>query len=442
VEKNNQHFLITKGAPENILKICDNFSDGNKNKKFSPEFLSLAQKEYDNLSQEGFRVLAVAFKEVIDKKETYHKNDEQNLTLLGFMAFLDPAKEGVLETIADLKELGVEVKILTGDSEVLTRKICQDIGLEITGIITGDEVEKLSEEELEAKVLVTSVFARVNPEQKERIVLALEKKGLAVGYLGDGINDAPALKAADVGISVNNAVDVAKETADIILLQKSLEVLKDGIIEGRKTFRNTLKYIMMGLSSNFGNMFSMTFASFFLPFLPMLPAQVLLNNFLYDMSQLTLPTDLVDADSVKKPLRWDLGFIRKYMFIFGPVSSLFDFITFGLLLLVFKLSESQFQTGWFIESIATQVFVIYVIRSKKIPFIQTRPSWPLLFSTLLIVVALAWVLPFTNFGSYFGFQALSGKILLSIGLVVLVYLIMAEGMKCLFYHGRLTHQEK
>lgn len=441
VAKGAQHYLITKGAPENILPFCKQYKSKDQNLILDEKSRQAAQAEYNQLSQNGFRVLGLAMKVISSPQTVYTKNDETDLVFLGFMAFLDPPKESAIQTLKDLKQLGVEIKILTGDSELLTKKICQDIGLEIGGSLNGEELEQMTDESLGARILSTTIFSRVKPEQKERLVLLLKKTGATVGYLGDGINDAPALKAADVGISVNNAVDVAKETADIILLRKSLDVLKDGIVEGRKTFQNTLKYIMMGLSSNFGNMFSMVVASFLLPFLPMLPMQILLNNFLYDISQITLPTDLVDPEMIKKPLRWNFKFIKKYMILFGPVSSLFDFLTFILLFVIARLPESQFQTGWFIESIATQVLVIYIIRSPKIPFIQSRPSWPLILNTVSIVV-LAWALPYFGFSRYFGFSPLTGQILLAIGLIVVGYLIVAELMKCFFYYGWLHHQKK
>jgi Mg2+-importing ATPase len=286
--------------------------------------------------------------------------------------------------------------------------------------------------ELQKRIETANVFARVNPLQKERIILLLKRNGKCVGFLGDGINDAPALKAADVGISVDNAVDIAKETADIILLEKDLHALKEGVIEGRKTFHNTLKYLLMGLSSNFGNMFSMMGASMFLPFLPMLPTQVLFNNLAYDASQFSLPTDAVDADDLKKPTHWDMSFIRKYMIVFGLVSSVFDFLTFFLLFKLYHLGESAFQTGWFIESIATQIFVIYIIRTKKIPFVQSSPSRSL-FVTTFIAVVVCWIIPFTLLGTWLGFQALPVAVMLAIALYVVIYLLIVELVKNYFY---------
>ncbi len=428
--------LITKGAPEDIFSIVTKYAAGGAVKKWDDAARRTAAAQFDGFSKEGFRVLAVSLKEIGEKKE-YVKEDEREMTFLGFMAFYDPPKATASSAIKDLKELGITVKILTGDSELLTEKICRDIGLPIEGTLTGAEIAALDDEALLARSKKTTIFARITPEEKERIIVTLKKAGYAVGYLGDGINDAPALTAADVGLSVNNAVDVAKETADIILLEKSLRVLHDGVREGRKTFANTMKYIMMGLSSNFGNMFSMMGASLVLPFLPMLPPQILLNNFLYDTSQLTLATDSVDQKLLEKPPKWDIAFVKKFMVIFGPVSSIFDFLTFGLLLLVFRLPEAQFQTGWFIESLATQVFVIYVIRTRFIPFLESRPSKPLFWNTFLIVV-LGWLIPFLGFGLFFSFAPLSLPVLLGIAGIVLAYLIVTELVKRLFFARMLT----
>jgi Mg2+-importing ATPase len=327
----------------------------------------------------------------------------------------------------------VEVKILTGDNEQLTLKICADIGIPIAGMITGAELARLTTEQLDARVDGTTVFARVSPSQKELIIDALHRKGRVVGYLGDGINDAPALTAADVGISVNNAVDVAREAADIILLEKSLAVLHNGVMEGRRTFQNTTKYMMMGLSSNFGNMFSMVVASVILPFLPLLPSQILLNNFLYDTSQVTLAGDRVDEASLRKPAHWDLGFIRRYMVRFGLVSSLFDFATFALLAGVFGLAGAAFQAGWFVESLTTQVLVVYVIRTRLLPFVQSRPS-PWLVVSTLGCVAVGWIavtLPVLR--HLFAFDMLRPMVLVAIAGIVAVYLVTVELVKRSFY---------
>ena len=436
VEYSGKHLIISKGAPEEILKVSSHFDENGVIKPLSAAIILKANKQFQALSQDGFRVLGVATKPLTTKAKTYSHDQETNLVFQGFIAFLDPAKPTADEAIKELAELGIEIKILTGDNELLTQKICRDLKLPIKGTYTGQQIAKMSDLKLQQVANEATIFARVTPDQKERIITLLRKSGRVVGYLGDGINDAPALKAADIGISVNNAVDVAKESADMILLQKSLRVLKDGIIEGRRTFHNSLKYIMMGLSSNFGNMFSMMGASVMLPFLPMQPTQILLNNFMYDSSQLSLSSDTVDDDDIKKPTSWNLKFIRKYMYVFGFVSSVFDFLTFGLLYFFFHLSEAQFQTGWFIESIATQVFVIYVIRTKKIPFIQSRPSMLLLTNTLLAVV-IAWILPFTPIGSYFGLQRLPLLILMLIAGLVVAYLILVQFTKQIFYRRLL-----
>ena len=432
VEKGERCLLISKGAPEEIIKSCKYFElDGRSSGRNGQRALVL--KKFEELSADGFRVLGVSYREVGHRKNgVYEKEDEKDMIFLGFLAFLDPPKEGVGETLKDIAKLGIEVKILTGDSEILTQKICRDIDLAVKGVISGKDVLHMNDAALRRAVIRNNIFARINPEQKERIILSLKQAGKVVGYMGDGINDAPALRAADVGISVNNAVDTAKDTADIILLKKSLETLKDGIVEGRKTFRNTLKYILMGLSSNFGNMFSMMGAVVFLPFLPMLPSQVLFNNFVYDSSQFSLPSDAVDEDELLRPTHWNLKFIRKYMIVFGLVSSIFDFLTFFLLYFVYHLQEHQFQTGWLIESIATQTFVIYVIRTKKIPFLESRPSWAL-FITTFLAVSFVWLVPFTPLGKMLSLERLPFFIMAIIMGYVLAYLFLTEIVKRIFY---------
>lgn len=433
IKKEGRRYLITKGAPEEIINICHNYELDNIAESLNGRKEDII-REYYNLSQEGFRVLGLCYKEIADDGVVSYKNEiEKEMVFIGFLAFLDPPKDDADEALAELNKLGIEVKILTGDSPLLAQKICRDIGLDINGIATGEEIEKMDDLELGKVVLKTNIFARIEPDQKERIILILKKSGKSVGYLGDGINDAPALRAADVGISVNNAADIAKDTADIILMQKSLESLKDGVIEGRKTFRNTLKYVLMGMSSNFGNMFSMMGAATFLPFLPMLPSQIVLNNFIYDVAQLSLPTDAVDEDELVKPAHWNLKFIRNYMIVFGSISSIFDFLTFILLYFVYHLNEHQFQTGWFIESIATQIFVIYMIRTKKIPFIKSRPSLPL-FVTTLTAVIIAWLIPFTFFGPWLLFERLPLMIMAIIFSYVIIYLLIVEIAKRIFYH--------
>ncbi len=428
---NNQHRLITKGAPEEIFKRITGFEINGKIAATNVEIQEKLKKQYDDFSKDGFRVLAIAYRDLSNEKKHFDKNDERNLTFKGFAAFLDPPKQTVKEAIQKLEKLGVSLKILSGDNELVTEKICREVNLPIQGIMIGDEVDKLNDAELREVCDRISVFVRLVPLQKERVIKALQANKHIVGYLGDGINDAVALKTADVGISVNNAVDVAKETADIILMQKNLNVLQDCVVDGRRTFANIVKYIKMGASSNFGNMFSLTGASIFLPFLPMRPIQIILNNFLYDISQLTIPTDNVDRDYLTKPKPWNIEFIKKFLLIIGPLSSIFDFITFGIMWYVFGASnpahQAIFQTGWFIESLTTQSLIIYVIRTKKIPFLQSRPSLALLVSSL-VIISLSIFIAMTGLGGYFGFVKLpliffawlAGIVICYLGLVQLV----------------------
>jgi Mg2+-importing ATPase len=383
------------------------------------------------LSSEGFRVLAVAYKNTDINREYYSRDDETGLTLKGYVAFLDPPKPSAKAAIQALKKLGVEVKVLTGDNELVAEKICREVGLDVGGLISGDEIDKLNGKELREAVKSATIFARTSPLQKEKVIRALHDAGHTVGYLGDGINDAPALKSSDVGITVNNAVDIAKESADLILMRKSLMVLKDGVIEGRRTFGNIVKYIKMGSSSNFGNMFSMTAGSLFLPFLPMLPIQILLNNFLYDMSQLSIPTDEVDREYLASPRPWNINSIKRFMVILGPISSIFDLITFGVMLLVFRASAVLFHTGWFIESLVTQTLVIYVIRTGKVPFIQSMPSKPMMLTTLL-VVATGIIIPFSPLAGAFGFVAPPPLYFAILSLMVLTYIILVQVVKSWF----------
>ncbi len=426
--------LVTKGAPEELVRACVSVRDVHGERPLDEGARTAAIRQYEELSRDGFRVLAVADRRVPQDDATeYAREAEHDLSLLGFAAFYDPPKSTADEAVAHLAALAVEVKIITGDSELLTERVCREIGLTVKGVLTGEEVRRMGDDRLAHVAKDVTIFARVTPDEKERVVMALRRGGETVGYLGDGINDAPALKAADVGISVNNAVDVAKETADIILLTKSLEVLEDGIREGRRTFENTMKYVRMGFSSNFGNMVSMMAASSFLPFLPMLPAQILINNFLYDLSQTTLPTDNVDDEDVRRPLTWDIGAIRRYMFVFGLVSSLFDFLTFFMLYKVFGLTDGAFQTGWFIESIATQVLVVFIIRTKGLPFVRSRPSREVAVLTVLVVLV-AVVLPFMPFMASAGFVDLSLATLVVIGGITLAYLGVAELAKRAYYH--------
>jgi Mg2+-importing ATPase len=425
VEVDGRHTIVSKGAPEEIFKRCTRFELDGEILDMEDLILTDLKEEYNDLSADGFRVLAIAYKDVENKKDVYSKDDEQGLTLKGYLAFLDPPKPTAKKTIEVLKSLGIEFKVLTGDNELVTKNICSEVGLDVKGLVTGDEIEKISDEKLRELVKTTSVFARLSPLQKERIIRALHKNKHIVGYLGDGINDAPALKASDVGISVNNAVDIAKESADIILLKKSLMALRDGVIEGRKTFGNILKYIKMGSSSNFGNMFSMTGASLFLPFLPMLPIQILLNNFLYDLSQVAIPSDEVDKEYLLKSRPWNVEYIKKFMIFIGPISSIFDFVTFGVLLFVFHASQPLFNTGWFLESLCTQTLVIHIIRTGKIPFIESKPSQFLMFTSIYIVT-IGLIIPFTPLGKFFGFVAPPLTYFIALFLIVVAYLFLVQ----------------
>jgi Mg2+-importing ATPase len=441
IEYDKQRFLITKGAPEEIIKICSYYEEKDKILDLTEEVHKKIEQKYHDLSAEGFRVLGVAYKKLKEEKNIYSINDENELIFLGFVAFLDPPKETAREALQLLNKLGIELKILTGDNELVTRKICEHLGFEIKGVVLGNEIAQMHDDALSRIVEEANVFARVTPAQKDRIINALKNNGHVVGFLGDGINDAPSLKTADVGISVNNAVDVAKETADIILLQNDLRVLGEGVLEGRRTFGNTMKYIMMGISSNFGNMFSVAGASLFLPFLPMLPIQILLNNLLYDISQFTIPTDNVDPEYIEKPKRLDITFIRRFMMFFGPISSIFDFLTFFIMLFIFNATEPLFQTAWFIESLCTQTLVIFIIRTRKTPFYKSKPSKLLLLSSIGIV-SLALILPFTPLGILFKF--VKPPLMFFVILLALIssYLALTEIAKKWFFKKYAYRLEK
>jgi len=391
------HVLICKGAVEEVFSVCKFYEIDNECGALDAAHLASVTAQTRALNEDGFRVVAVAYKEMTDpKQKSYSVDDERDLTLLGFIAFLDPPKDSAGAAIAALNQAGVAVKILTGDNEIVTRKICREVGLEVDRIVLGPEIEKMDDGALADIASSVVVFAKLSPSQKARVIGALHSKGHVVGFLGDGINDSPALKSADVGVSVDTAVDIAKESADIILLEKSLMVLQEGVIEGRKVFGNITKYIKMGASSNFGNMFSVLGASVFLPFLPMLPIQVLTNNLLYDFSQTTIPTDNVDEDYLEVPRKWDIGNIFKFMIFIGPISSIFDYATFFTMLYVFNCwtNPTLFQTGWFVESILTQTLIIHIIRTAKIPFFQSHAS-PALIVTTVIICAISIALPFT-----------------------------------------------
>ena len=429
----DKHVLICKGAVEEIFAACSRYEVEGTTGLLDESHFATAKEETTALNMDGFRVVAVAYKEFDVAKHAYSVADECDLTLLGYIAFLDPPKESAGAAIAALAKQGVTVKILTGDNEVITRKICREVRLDPGEIVLGTRVEQMSDDQLAAVADRTTVFAKLNPAQKERIVRALHLKGHVVGFLGDGINDSPALKAADVGISVDTAVDIAKESADIILLEKSLMVLQEGVIEGRKIFGNITKYIKMGASSNFGNMFSVLGASVFLPFLPMAPIQVLTNNLLYDFSQTAIPTDNVDEDYLALPRRWDIGNIFKFMVFVGPISSIFDYATYAMMLFVFDCwgNPSLFQTGWFVESLLTQTLIIHIIRTAKLPFIESRAS-PALIATTIVISLVGIALPFTWVGTTLGFTPLPWLYWPLVATMLIAYAILTHLVKAWF----------
>ena len=430
-----KYILVSKGAPEEMLAICNNVEMDGKVTSIKGHVRALS-KQFIELAAKGNRVVAVAGKE-LDKKKTYTVGDENDLTLLGYIIFFDPPKATAKAAIQRLNSLNIELKILTGDNEHVTESICKEVGLPIKGIMTGPKLARLAGKELSKAVENSTIFAKLTPEQKVTIIRLLRDDGHVVGFIGDGINDAPAMHASDAGISVETGVDVAKDAADIVLLRKSLNVLADGVVEGRHIFGNTMKYVLMALSSNFGNMFSVAGASIFLPFLPMLPVQILLTNFIYDISELTIPTDNVDEEYIKKPKKWDVHFINRYMVFFGLISSLFDFITFGILWLVLNASPELFRTGWFIESLSTEVAVIFLIRTRR-PFFQSRPGLLLALASLL-AIAIAFILPFSPIGALFGFVAPPTPFVVAVGVIILVYLALVELGKHYFYSRYAEH---
>jgi Mg2+-importing ATPase len=427
--------LITKGAPEVVLARCALVPDG-------------ARPMLEALFSEGARVVAVASRPA-DGVAAVTPADEQGLDLVGFLTFADRPKTDAGPSIVQLQRLGVEVKIITGDNGLVAAKVCSDIGIDCAGVLNGAEVGSLDDDQLESAIPTTTVFARISPEQKSRIIKVARRTGKDVAFLGDGVNDAVALHHADVGISVDSGTDVAKDAADVVLLDKDLGVLAEGVMEGRRIFANTMKYVLMSTSSNFGNMFSAAGASAFLSFLPMLPTQILLNNLLYNSGQLAIPTDRVDPEALARPAAWDMKFIRRFMSVFGPVSSIFDFITFWVMLSVLHAGHTEFRTGWFVESIATQTLVIYVIRTRRVPFFKSRPSLPM----LLVPTAAALIgasLPYTGLAHLLGFTPLPTTFFLILFGMVVVYLVLVELAKTRFYripHPRtprlaLTHAER
>jgi len=423
--------LLTKGAPEDVFHRCSHFELDGQLSPMEPDRMVGLKAEYDSLSNDGFRVLAVASKD-LPGKQICAKEDESDLTLRGYVAFLDPPKNTAASALAALAKHGVAVKILTGDNHLISRKVCKDVGLVPDPMLLGADVEKMSDVELAEAAEKATLFARLSPADKERVIRVLRGKGHVVGFMGDGINDAPALRAADVGISVDTATDIAKESADLILLEKDLTVLDGGVIEGRKVFANIVKYIRMGASSNFGNMFSVLGASAFLPFLPMAPIQVLTNNLLYDFSQVPIPADAVDEEQVAKPRPWNISEIRRFILFIGPISSIFDYTTFYVMLHIFHCwapsRASLFQTGWFVESLMTQTLIIHVIRTNKIPFLQSRASWALTATTLSIMALGVW-LPYSPLASALGFTALPRLYWPILMLTLLAYMGLTQIIK-------------
>ena len=428
-----KRLLITKGAPEGILERSQFYESEGRVNAFDPETQRGCRKTFDDLSAQGFRVLGVAYREV-ESRAAYTVDDEKALTFCGFLAFADPPSPDAAASLAALRHDGVQLKILTGDNELVARHVCEQVGLKDPVIILGDELDRASDPALQHLAEEANVFARVSPVQKHRIIHALKLRGHVVGYMGDGINDAPSLHAADVGISVSTAVDVARDASDIILLKPGLDILHKGILEGRRASANVMKYLLMGTSSNFGNMFSMAGASLFLPFLPMLPTQILLNNFLYDAAQITIPTDNVDESYLSVPRRWDMKVIRNFMIFIGPISSIYDFLTFYVLLHFFRASQPEFHTGWFVESLATQTLVLFVIRTTKNPF-KSRPSIPLAFTTILIVIV-GIVIPYSPLAGALGFKPLPGSFYTFLALATGTYLLLVEiAKRALFSHA-------
>jgi Mg2+-importing ATPase len=417
-DRDGQRLLITKGAPETILELCTGIPEDARH-VLEAEFAA------------GNRVVAIATR-VAPELSALTVDDERDLTLAGFLVFLDQPKPSAAKSLARLAELGITVKIVTGDNPLVAETVCRSLGLDSGGSLTGSDLDALDDAQLVAAVGTTTIFARMSPEQKARILRAQRAAGAAVAFLGDGVNDALALHHADVGISVDSATDVAKDAADIILLERDLDVLADGVAEGRRIFANTIKYVLMGTSSNFGNMFSVTAAAAFLPFLPMLPFQILLNNLLYDTSQMTIPTDRVDEEQLTRPSHWNISFIRRFMIRFGPISSVFDFATFAVMLWVFNAAAPLFRSGWFVESLATQTLIVFAIRTRRVPFLRSRPSRPLLIS-VFVVVTVGAAIPQSPLGDGLGFAPLPPEFFAVLVAFVIAYLASVEVAKHFFY---------
>ncbi|MCX7797806.1 MAG: magnesium-translocating P-type ATPase [Melioribacter sp.] len=447
VEYEGDHVLICKGAVEEIFAVCNRYQVDDEIYPLIPMLQNDLYEEVEDLNNDGYRVLAIAYKEFPKEKKTFTTADEKDLILLGYIAFFDPPKESAAEAITALHNNGVEVKVLTGDNALVTKKVCNEVGLKITKIVTGEELDKMTPEEFRKIVEEANVFAKLSPSQKERVIYALREAGHVVGYMGDGINDAQSLRAADVGISVDTAADVAKESADIVLLEKSLMVLEEGIIEGRKVFANIIKYIRMGASSNFGNMFSVLGASYLFPFLPMKPVQILTNNLLYDFSQTGIPTDNVDKELIEKPLKWNIENIKRFMIFIGPISSIFDYVTFGLMWFFFNTKdylnpltsaqqkeylESLFQTGWFVESLLTQTLIVHIIRTKRIPFFGSMASLSMTLTTILIMTIGIW-LPYSPFSKTLGFVPLPMVYWIWVAVILILYATLTHFVKSWFF---------
>jgi Mg2+-importing ATPase len=430
VRVGQERILITKGAPESVVSRCTHVEMASGKQPISSVPQTIEKRLLEE-SGAGYRTLAIAYK-AVQTKGSYTTEDETDLTLVGFMTFTDPPKVDARHAIEKLKSMGVDVKILTGDNELVAVKICEELGVPVYKVVRGSDLTQMSLTDIRAAVEETTIFARITPEQKLDIIKALKTNKHVVGFIGDGVNDAPALFESDVGISVDSGVDVSKDAADIVLLDKDLLVLADGIEEGRKIFGNTTKYILMGTSSNFGNMFSAAGASVFLPFLPMLPMQILFMNLFYDVANMTIPTDTVDVELTQLPRKWDIDFVRKFTLFFGPFSSLYDFLTYGIMLFIFSASPALFQSGWFVESFWTEVLVMFVIRTRRVPFTKSRPGKWLAILTLSCVV-IGTIIPFTFLGNFLGFTPLPAEYWILLILMVATYLLLVDAGKVFFY---------
>jgi P-type Mg2+ transporter len=430
VAQGDRHLMVTKGALQNVLEVCSKAEAPDGSQVDLAAVRPSIEQQFSAFSAEGFRTLGVAYRD-IGPRVDIDKVDETEMTFLGFLVLFDPPKQGIAATIEHMQRLGVSFKMITGDHHLVAAQVGQQVGLSNPATLTGADIHRMSDEALLRNVSLVDIFAEIEPNQKERLIVALKKAGNVVGYMGDGINDASALHAADVGISVDTAVDVAKEAADIVLLERDLEVLVQGVREGRVTFANTLKYVCMATSANFGNMFSMAGASLLMPFLPLLPKQILLTNLMTDCPEMTIATDSVDGEMVEQPRRWDIRFIRSFMLVFGLVSSVFDYLTFGVLLLLLHASPQQFRTGWFMESVVSASLIVLVMRTRK-PCFRSRPGRHLLAATLAVVAA-TLMLPYTPLGTILGFTPMPGSFLGVLGGIVVFYVLAVEGTKVAFY---------